>query len=85
MNNMFLQRKFVSKLEVDLKPYIGMVNTEQNRKKIAKNISEDFSRVIAVTLQKDTDCQNRTTTPIYSTAYDGTKTILPINTLPDGE
>ena len=28
---------------------------------------------------------NRTTTPIYSTAYDGTKSILPVNTLPDNE
>jgi hypothetical protein len=27
----------------------------------------------------------RTTTPIYSTSYDGTKTILPVNTLPDNE
>lgn len=34
---------------------------------------------------KGPDCTNRTTTPIYSTAYDGTKTILPVNTLPDNE
>ena len=27
----------------------------------------------------------RTTTPIYSTAYDGTKRTLPMNTLPDNE
>lgn len=48
----------MSKLEVDLKPYIGMENTEQNRKKIAKTISEGFSRIIAETLQKDTDWNN---------------------------
>ena len=48
----------MSKLEVDLKPYICMENTEQNRKKIAKTISEGFSRVIAETLQKDTDWNN---------------------------
>lgn len=34
---------------------------------------------------KGPDCETRTTTPIYSTAYDGTKTILPVNTLPDRE
>lgn len=49
-----------------------------------KHIEEDFKKDNWQPY-KGPDCENRTTTPIYSTAYDGTKTILPVNTLPDRE
>ena len=49
------------------------------------SIDPHFGKDIPYVPYKGPDCENRTTTPIYSTAYDGTKTILPVNTLPDRE
>ena len=49
------------------------------------SIDPHFGKDIPYVPYKGPDCTNRTTTPIYSTAYDGTKTILPVNTLPDNE
>ena len=37
------------------------------------------------TNSKGPDCTNRTTTPITFKSYDGTKSTLPVNTLPDRE
>ena len=49
------------------------------------SIDPHFGKDIPYVPYKGPDCENRTTTPIYSTAYDGTKTILPMNTLPPRE
>jgi hypothetical protein len=49
------------------------------------NIDPHFGKDIPYVPYKGPDCENRTTTPIYSTAYDGTKTTLLVNTLPDRE
>ena len=49
------------------------------------SIDPHFGKDIPYVPYKGPDCTNRTTTPIYSTAYDGTKSILPVNTLPDNE
>jgi hypothetical protein len=52
---------------------------------VPPNIDPHFGKDIPYVPYKGPDCENRTTTPIYSTAYDGTKTILPMNTLPPRE
>jgi hypothetical protein len=49
------------------------------------SIDPHFGKDIPYVPYKGPDCTNRTTTPITFKSYDGTKTILPINTLPDRE
>jgi hypothetical protein len=49
------------------------------------SIDPHFGKDIPYVPYKGPDCENKTMTPIYTKSYDGTKTILPINTLPDRE
>ena len=49
------------------------------------SIDPHFGKDIPYVPYKGPDSTNRTTTPIYSTSYDGTKSTLPVNTLPDNE
>lgn len=52
---------------------------------VPPNIDPHFGKDIPYVPCKGPDCENRTTTPITHTSYDGTKTILPLKTLPDRE
>jgi hypothetical protein len=49
------------------------------------SIDPHFEKDIPYVPYKGSDCTNRTTTPITFKSYDGTKSILPVNTLPDNE
>ena len=49
------------------------------------SIDPHFGKDIPYVPYKRPDCENRTTTPITFKSYDGTKTILPVNTLPPRE
>jgi hypothetical protein len=52
---------------------------------VPPNIDPHFGKDIPYVPYKGPDCENRTTTPITHTSYDGTKTSLPLKTLPDRE
>jgi hypothetical protein len=52
---------------------------------VPPSIDPHFGKDIPYVPYKGPDCEVRTTTPIYTTSYDGTKTTLPVNTLPDNE
>ena len=49
------------------------------------SIDPHFGKDIPYVPYKGPDCENRTTTPITFKSYDGTKSTLPVNTLPDRE
>jgi hypothetical protein len=49
------------------------------------SIDPHFGKDIPYIPCKGPDCTNRTTTPITFKSFDGTKSTLPVNTLPDRE
>jgi hypothetical protein len=49
------------------------------------SIDPHFGKDIPYIPCKGPDCETRTTTPITFKSYDGTKSTLPVNTLPDRE
>jgi hypothetical protein len=52
---------------------------------VPPNIDPHFGKDIPYVPYKGPDCENKTMTPIYTTSLYGTKTTLPVNTLPDRE
>jgi hypothetical protein len=71
-NPRFLDERFTGPMPQDKwKPYKGPDCTTGNNIEYIRN--------------DNSVCETRTMTPIYTKSYDGTKTILPINTIPDCE
>ena len=56
--NMYLNRKFLGKIEVNLKPYIGEKNTPQLRKELADALCKTLAEVIEEELEKNNAWNN---------------------------
>lgn len=55
---MYLNRKFLGKIEVNLKPYIGEKNTPQLRKELADVLCKALAEVIEEELEKNNACND---------------------------